>query len=69
LPAGIRRRAGFELSKSQLDADFIETEVPSSGLGGFSITPGLPYPQFPSARIILNAQMVTPAVAEPDEMP
>jgi len=42
----------LELTKDQLDTDFIETAVPSSGLGGFGITPGLPYMQFPSARIV-----------------
>jgi hypothetical protein len=42
----------IELSKDQLDSDFIQTAVPSSGLGGFGITPGLPYLQFPSARIV-----------------
>ena len=42
----------LELQKAQLDTDFIQTIVPSSGLGGFGITPGLPYLQFPSARIV-----------------
>jgi hypothetical protein len=31
------------LSKSQLGADFIETSVPASGLGGFGPAPGEPY--------------------------
>lgn len=42
----------IELAKNQLDQDFIETAVPSSGLGGFGITPGLPYLEFPTARIV-----------------
>jgi hypothetical protein len=42
----------LELTKDQLDKDFIETAVPGSGLGGFGITPGVPYLQFPSARIV-----------------
>lgn len=42
----------IELSKDQLDTDFIQTEVPANGLGGFGVTPGLPYIQFPSARIV-----------------
>ena len=42
----------IELTKAQLDTDFIQTIVPSSGLGGFGVTPGLPYLQFPSARIV-----------------
>ncbi len=37
-------------SKNQLDSDFIQTAEPASGLGGYGITPGLPYLQF--ARII-----------------
>lgn len=41
-----------ELSKDQLDTDFIETAVPTNGIGGFGITPGLPYLEFPSARIV-----------------
>jgi hypothetical protein len=40
------------LAPGQLNADFIETAVPSNGLGGFGITPGLPYLSFPSARIV-----------------
>jgi hypothetical protein len=40
----------IELAKSQLDSDFIQTAEPASGLGGYGITPGLPYLQF--ARII-----------------
>lgn len=31
------------LSKAQLDTDFIETSVPSTGLGGFGPAPGEPY--------------------------
>jgi hypothetical protein len=42
----------LELAKDQLDTDFIQTAVPANGLGGFGITPGLPYLQFPSARIV-----------------
>jgi Domain of unknown function (DUF5118) len=42
----------LELAKAQLDTDFIQTIVPSSGLGRFGITPGVPYLQFPSARIV-----------------
>ncbi len=42
----------IELAPEQLDADFIQTAVPGSGIGGFGITPGLPYLQFPSARIV-----------------
>lgn len=41
-----------ELAKSQLDTDFIQTAVPANGLGGLGLTPGLPYVQFPSARIV-----------------
>jgi hypothetical protein len=33
----------LELRNSQLGADFIETSVPSSGLGGFGPAPGEPY--------------------------
>ncbi|HEV3154867.1 MAG TPA: zinc-dependent metalloprotease [Candidatus Baltobacteraceae bacterium] len=40
----------IELSKAQLDRDFIQTAEPASGLGGYGITPGLPYVQF--ARIV-----------------
>jgi hypothetical protein len=42
----------IELAKEQLDTDFIQTAVPANGLGGFFITPGLPYLSFPSARIV-----------------
>lgn len=42
----------IELAKSQLDSDFIQTATPTNGLGGFGLTPGLPYIQFPNARII-----------------
>jgi hypothetical protein len=42
----------IELTKDQLDKDFIETEVPASGLGGFGVTVGSPYLQSPSARIV-----------------
>ncbi len=42
----------IELAKDQLDTDFIQTAVPSNGLGGFGVTPGLPYLEFPSARIV-----------------
>ena len=42
----------LDLAKDQLDADFIQTAVPSNGIGGFGVTPGLPYIQFPSARIV-----------------
>lgn len=42
----------IELSKDQLDTDFIQTAVPKNGLGGFVVTPGLPYLEFPSARIV-----------------
>ncbi len=38
------------IAKSQLGADFIETSVPSSGLGGFGPAPGEPY--VAPARII-----------------
>jgi hypothetical protein len=41
-----------ELTKDQLDTDFIQTAVPVNGLGGFGLTPGLPYIEFPSARIV-----------------
>ena len=33
----------FALAKSQLGADFIQTSVPSTGLGGFGPAPGEPY--------------------------
>lgn len=42
----------IEMTKDQLDTDFIQTIVPSNGLGGFVVTPGLPYVEFPSARIV-----------------
>jgi Met-zincin/Domain of unknown function (DUF5117) len=42
----------IDLSKDQLDSDFIQTAVPASGLGGFGLTPGLPYLEFPTARIV-----------------
>jgi hypothetical protein len=42
----------IEIAPEQLDSDFIQTAVPASGLGGFGITPGLPYLSFPSARIV-----------------
>jgi hypothetical protein len=51
----IWRKSGkvyLELSKDQLDTDFIQTGVPANGLGGGGITPGLPYLQFPTARIV-----------------
>ncbi|HEY1868055.1 MAG TPA: zinc-dependent metalloprotease [Candidatus Cybelea sp.] len=51
----IWRKSGkvyIELSKDQLDTDFIQTAVPKNGLGGFVLTPGLPYLEFPSARIV-----------------
>jgi hypothetical protein len=51
----IWRKSGkiyLELSKDQLDTDFIQTAVPANGLGGGGITPGLPYLQFPTARIV-----------------
>ncbi|HMD02378.1 MAG TPA: DUF5118 domain-containing protein, partial [Candidatus Baltobacteraceae bacterium] len=40
------RKAGkvyLVISKSQLGKDFIETSVPSTGLGGFGPAPGEPY--------------------------
>ncbi|MDP9111526.1 MAG: zinc-dependent metalloprotease, partial [Candidatus Eremiobacteraeota bacterium] len=40
----------FALAKSQLGADFIQTAVPSTGLGGFGPAPGEPY--VAPARII-----------------
>lgn len=40
----------IELQKSQLNSDFIQTAEPANGLGGYGITPGLPYLQF--ARIM-----------------
>jgi len=40
----------IELSKNQLDTDFIQTSEPATGLGGYGITPGLPYLQF--ARVL-----------------
>ncbi|HVA27867.1 MAG TPA: zinc-dependent metalloprotease [Candidatus Baltobacteraceae bacterium] len=40
----------LEIQKSQLGADFIETSVPASGLGGFGPAPGEPY--VAPARII-----------------
>jgi hypothetical protein len=46
----------IELSKDQLDADFIQTAVPSNGDGGLAVTPGLPYVEFPSARIVRFAR-------------
>lgn len=33
----------LEVAKTQLGADFIETSIPSSGLGGFGPSPGEPY--------------------------
>jgi hypothetical protein len=51
----IWRKSGkvyLELSKDQLDTDFIQTGVPANGIGGGGITPGLPYLQFPTARIV-----------------
>jgi hypothetical protein len=47
----------LDLSKDQLDTDFIETAVPANGLGGYGITPGLPYLQFPTARIMRFARV------------
>ncbi|HME81982.1 MAG TPA: zinc-dependent metalloprotease [Candidatus Eremiobacteraceae bacterium] len=35
-----------EIAKNQLDTDFIQTTEPSTGLGGYGVTPGLPYMQF-----------------------
>ena len=40
----------IELSKAQLDTDFIETSTPATGMGGLGVTPGNPYFQF--ARIM-----------------
>jgi len=40
----------IELSKNQLDSDFIETSTPATGMGGIGVTPGNPYFQF--ARIM-----------------
>ncbi len=42
----------IELTKDQLDADFIQTAVPANGVGGLVVTPGLPYVEFPTARIV-----------------
>jgi hypothetical protein len=42
----------IELTNDQLDTDFIQTAVPVNGLGGFGVTPGLPYLEFPTARIV-----------------
>jgi len=56
----IWRKAGkvyIELAPGQLDTDFIQTVVPANGLGGFGITPGLPYLAFPSARIVRFARV------------
>ena len=36
----------LELSKSQLDTDFIETSTPETGMGGLGVAPGNPYYQF-----------------------
>lgn len=36
----------IEIAKSQLDTDFIQTTEPGTGLGGYGVTPGLPYIQF-----------------------
>lgn len=46
----------IELTKDQLDTDFIQTAVPENGDGGLVVTPGLPYVQFPSARIVRFAR-------------
>jgi Met-zincin/Domain of unknown function (DUF5117) len=46
----------IELSKDQLDTDFIQTAVPSNGDGGQIVTPGLPYLEFPTARIVRFAR-------------
>ena len=46
----------IELTKDQLDADFIQTAVPENGDGGLVVTPGLPYVEFPSARIVRFAR-------------
>jgi hypothetical protein len=35
----------IEISKNQLDTDFIQTAEPASGLGGYGVTVGLPYIQ------------------------
>jgi hypothetical protein len=40
----------MELTKDQLDRDFIETSTPATGMGGLGVTPGNPYFQF--ARIM-----------------
>ncbi|MBD5654245.1 MAG: DUF5117 domain-containing protein, partial [Candidatus Eremiobacteraeota bacterium] len=51
----IWRKSGkvyVEIAPGQLNADFIQTAVPGNGIGGFGITPGLPYLSFPSARIV-----------------
>jgi Met-zincin/Domain of unknown function (DUF5117) len=40
----------LEIAKAQLSTDFIMSPVPGSGLGGFGVTPGLPYIAF--ARIV-----------------
>ncbi len=47
----------LDLAKSQLDTDFIQTAVPANGIGGFGITPGVPYLSFPSARIVRFARV------------
>ena len=51
----IWRKSGkvyIEIAPEQMGADFIQTAVPANGIGGFGITPGLPYLSFPSARIV-----------------
>jgi len=56
----IWRKSGkvyLELGKAQLDTDFIQTGVPATGMGGLGVTPGLPYLQFPSARIVRFARV------------
>lgn len=40
----------LELTKGQLDTDFIQSFEPATGLGGFGLTPGLPYVAF--ARVV-----------------
>ncbi len=46
----------IDLAKDQLDSDFIQTAVPANGLGAFGVTPGLPYLEFPTARIVRFAR-------------
>jgi hypothetical protein len=44
----------IEMAKNQLDQDFIQTTDPATGLGGYGVTPGLPYMSF--ARIVRFSQ-------------